>query len=235
MTFLPLVVTDSTDSRAVSSESIPRTNATFAHLDGFQYVHCAGIPHRSSHVEILNANGAFFIWERKDGRLEIPGGHLDWLTEHNRPETYEEAARRETVEELELEEMFGSFKDAMEKLHGGLVPVEKVINQIPSSHVNNNEWVTVYRLHWQSEWPDPCEHLRTLAKTKAEKKFEGKAESATWMSLETIKEKGILDPMKINAALRLLLRRRGIMVPVLLTEYFKKYDDYRAKTCPPAT
>ncbi len=231
----PLVLTDTTDSHAYSSNELTRTVAAFQHLNNFQYVHCVGIPHRSSHVEIVNASGEFFVWERRDGRLEIPGGHVDWIVKENLPESYEEAARRETVEELQLDRMFGSIEAAMTKLDGKLDFIEKAINQIPSSHLNNNEWVEVYRLCWPPDWKDPCEHLHQLAcehlHQLAEEwpgdKFEGMPLTATWMSLGEIKEKADRDPMKINAALRLLLRRNGIMARVLLTEYFEKYDTYR--------
>ena len=70
MAFAPLVVTDEVDSQAFSSEQIDRAEGIWSHLNEFQYVHCLGIPHRSVHVEIANAQGAFFVWERRDGRLE---------------------------------------------------------------------------------------------------------------------------------------------------------------------
>jgi len=233
MAYKPLVVTNETDSWACSSEKICRTeNNELSHLNSFQYVHWCGLLHRSTHIEIINSEGKFFIWERRDGRLEIPGGHVDWLNSENRPETYEEAARRETVEELKLDNMWKGEMEALNNLQGLLVPIEKVINQIPSSHVNNNEWVVVYRLYWPKDWQDPCEFLRDLAKQKQDSKVEGKAESARWMSIQEIKQKSLGNPMGINSALRLFLRRHGIMVRVLLKEYFKKYGEYRKKICP---
>ena len=229
MVYAPLVVTDEKDSHAISSEEIERLKG-LDHLDDFQYVHCRGIPHRSAHIEIVNSEEKFFVWERQDGRLEIPGGHVDWLRDENRPETYEEAARRETVEELRLGCMWKGETEALDKLRGLLVPVEKVINQIPSSHVNNNEWVAVYRLHWPKDWQDPCKLLHDLAKCKEETKAEGR--SARWMSIQEIMRKSLSDPMGINSALRLFLRRRGIMTRVLLSKYFKKYYEYHSKICP---
>ncbi len=76
MAHKPLVVTDATDSSAISSAAIPKCQ-DLSHLNDFQYVHCCGLPHRTAQVEILNRHGAFFTWERDDGRLEIQRGHVD--------------------------------------------------------------------------------------------------------------------------------------------------------------
>lgn len=234
MAYNPLVVTDEIDSMAFSSDEIERPGNELSHLNGFQYIHWCGLPHRAVHIEIINSERKFFVWERKDGRIEIPGGHVDWITSKNSPETYEKAARRETVEELRLDIMWGGITRALKKLKGLLVPVEKVINQIPGGNVNNNEWVTVYRLYWHKDWPDPCEHLWNLAKRKEASKVEveGRAKSARWLSLEEIKQESMKRPMGINAALRLFLRRYGIMVRLILTEYFKNYEQYCKNICP---
>lgn len=226
MAHAPLVVTDENDSCPYSSEDIKRKPSD-EDLGQFQYVHWFGLPHRSTQVEIVNQEKRFFVWERKDGRLEIPGGHVDWVRAQNRPEEYEEAARREIVEELLLHEIWECTEaDAIERLRGMPVFVEKVINQVPSSHVNNNEWVTVYRIEWPGEWPDPVVYLRDLAKKGKGRKVEGKAESARWLSEDEIKEKSLEHPMGINAAMRLFWRRRGVMIRVLLTEYFMQYPKY---------
>jgi hypothetical protein len=128
--------------------------------------------------------------------------------------------------------MFEDEMKALDALRGLLIPVEKVINQIPSSHVNNNEWVMIYRLYWPEQWQELCEFLMDLANRKNKPKFEAKAESARWMSLQEITQKSLSNSMGINAALRLFLRRQGIIVPILLKEYFNKYEKYRMKICP---
>jgi len=221
MSHAPLVVSDELDFCPRSSEDIIPTGEK---LCDFQYVHWFGLPHRSTHIEIVNAENKFFVWERRDGRLEIPGGHVDWLRSENRPEGYEEAARREIVEELLLDEIWEcTQEEAVKRLLGLPIPVVKVINQVPSSHVNNNEWVTVYRLQWSDQWPDPVKYLHDLAKKGKGSKVEGKAESARWLSEHDIKEKSLEHPMGINAAMRLFLRRRGVLIPILLTEYFLQY------------
>jgi len=226
MAHAPLVVTDESDSCARSSEEIERTPED-KDLDQFQYVHWIGLPHRSTQIEITNDEKKFFVWERRDGRLEIPGGHVDWLRAQDRAEEYEEAARREVVEELLLHEIWECTElDAIKRLEGMPILVEKVINQVPSSHVNNNEWVTVYRLEWPSQWPDPVAYLRDLAKKGKRRKVEAKAESARWLSEDEIKEKSLEHPMAINAAMRLFWRRRGLMIRLFLREYFLQYPGY---------
>jgi 8-oxo-dGTP pyrophosphatase MutT (NUDIX family) len=230
MAHAPLVITDEVDSQTWSSDAWPdfaNRPATQAHLDSFQYVHCFGLPHRATHIEIMNGNEKLFVWERKDGRLEIPGGHVDWVTTQNRPESYEEAAMRETVEELQLDKMWESKEKALNQLQGLFVPVARMINQIPSSHVNNNEWVTVYRLHWREDWQDPVSLLQ-----KSNTAAEGKPKTAQWTSLQGIKTWSLDNPMKINAALRLFLQRQGVIISILLNEYVERFPEYRRKICP---
>ena len=172
------------------------------------------------------------MWRRDDGRWEIPGGHVDWDDQKNQAESYEEAALREIVEELLLDRMWEcSEEQAQDRLRGSLKPVEKVINQIPSSHVNNNEWVTVFRLDWPRDSQDPCEYLNDPKRQQEKEKPEGKLPE--WKTLDEIRKTSLANPMQINSALRLFLRRNRIMVPVLLAEYYEEYGKYCAKTCPP--
>ena len=103
MHYPPLVATDALDSSVYP-------------LD-FSTVHMQGIPHRAVHIEIVNSSGNYFIWHRTDGRLEIPGGHVNWLESKNRPESYEEAAMRELIEELNLPFNWGlSLENAQARL-----------------------------------------------------------------------------------------------------------------------
>jgi 8-oxo-dGTP pyrophosphatase MutT (NUDIX family) len=187
----PLVATDATDSHPYPLDFVT------AHRDG--------IPHRAIHIEISNDLGNYFVWLRLDGRLEIPGGHVDWNEEQNRPESYEEAALRELSEELNLPVNWRlSASDVENRLLGRLIPIAKIVNQIPSSHGSNNEWVTVYELHWQSDWGNPC--VFTFSE-------EGHR-SARWLSLDEIKNLSIHSPLAINSALRLFLQRRGVLIPI---------------------
>lgn len=193
MTYPPIVATDSRDSCAYP-------------LD-FQTVHERGIPHRSIHVEIINGQERYFIWQRTDERFEIPGGHVDWLEDQNRPEFYEEATLREIIEELNLLDNWNvDIGTARARLKERLLPIVRLVNQVPSSHENNNEWVTVYVLNWQNEWGDPCDPEWKLSE-------EGK--SPRWFSIEEIEQRSLEAPMSINAALRLFLRRRDILVPLI--------------------
>lgn len=226
---MPLVVTDVEDSRASSSRGLLPCGDQLLR-DDWRYVHDNGIPHRAVHIEITDHRGAFFVWERTDGRLEIPSGHVDWLSDCSRPESYEEAACREIVEELELgsASFWGTHSEALCRLQGCLTPVEKTVNQLPSSFLNNNEWVMVYGLRWRAEWPSLVDHMHRLTEEETDRAREGKAKSATWLSLQELKARSLEDPMAIHAALRLLLRRRGIMVPVLMTEYLRRHGEQLA-------
>lgn len=193
MKYLPLVATDSRDFRTYP-------------LD-FETVHAQGIPHRAVHIEIINEQGNYFIWQRTDGRLEIPGGHVDWLEPHGRPETYEESALREVVEELNCPSTWKLDVDnAYIRLKEYLFPVVHIINQIPSLHGNNNEWVFVYGLKWQNDWGDPCGSGWQLGE---------EGQSPRWMSLSEIEQFCLERPMRINAALRLFMQRRDVLVPLI--------------------
>lgn len=187
-----LVATDTTDSL-----SYP--------LD-FSTVHGQGIPHRAVHIEITDAAGKYFVWERADGRLEIPGGHVSWIEECDRAESYEEAALRELSEELNLTYNWRmSQGEVQTRLFGRLLEITRVVNQLPSSHKKNNEWVAVYGLLWQDEWGNPCEF-----------KFSEEGQtSAQWLSVKEIEEFSLKNPMAINSALRLFLQRRGAFAPLL--------------------
>jgi len=193
MHYPPLVATDSRDSQTYP-------------LD-FETVHKQGIPHRAVHIEITNHQEKYFVWQRKDERLEIPGGHVDWIEDQRRPETYEESALREIAEELNCSAVWKLDLNVVYKRLGEhLFPIVHTINQIPSSHGNNNEWVFVYGLKWQVEWGDPCNVGWLLSE---------EGQSPSWMLLDEIEQLSQEKPMGINAALRLFLRRRGVLVPLI--------------------
>ena len=189
----PLVATDAIDSSAYPMD--------------FVTVHSQGVPHRAVHLEIVNNKGNLFICRREDERLEIPGGHVEWIDTEDRPETYEEAALRELCEELNLTYNWSlSANDCIARLANHLRLVGKEINQIPSSQGNNNEWVGVFCLDWQEEWGNPC---------KFRLSEEGNHEPH-WISINEMKDMGLSNPMGINSAIRLLLRRRNILVPLVI-------------------
>jgi ADP-ribose pyrophosphatase YjhB (NUDIX family) len=190
--YSPLTATDSFDT-------------TVYPLD-FETIHKQGIPHRAVQIEIINEVGLFFVWQRTDGRLEILGGHVDWLEHQNRNEEYEEAAIREITEELDLTENWRKDVEIISfMVKTRLSPIVKFINQLPSSHGNNNEWVTAYKLNWQNEWGDPC---------KPTWKLSGEGTLPAWLSFEEIQSFSIRNPHKINAALRHFFQRRGILIPL---------------------
>lgn len=182
------------------------------HMDSYAYpmdfiaVHQLGIPHRVVHIEIVNVLGQFFAWERADGRLEILGGHVDWIEVQNRPESYEEAALREISEELNLTINWKiTNDDALERMRDYMSPIEKFVNQIPGANENNNEWVTAYRLIWQKEWEDPSKFILSDEGNRF----------PSWFTVEDIILHGLKHPMGINSALRLFLRRRGVLIPII--------------------
>lgn len=142
---------------------------------------CAqGIPHRAVHLEIFNAQAQYLVWQRQDGRLEIPGGHVDWLPRANRGESFEEAALREAVEELYLSYNWQvPVEQAQARLHGHLRRIGPlVINQLPSPQGHNNEWVAVFALAWQGSWGDPCQFVLS---------DEGHTDPR-WLSLEAVQQ-----------------------------------------------
>jgi 8-oxo-dGTP pyrophosphatase MutT (NUDIX family) len=131
---------------------------------------------------------------------------VDWLAGADRPETYEEAALRELSEELALPDNWGMGASAVHaRLQARMAAVVRVVNQVPSSHGYNNEWVTVFRLDWQGGWGDPCGPAWVLGE---------EGTSPGWRSVEEIERRSVRQPMRINSALRLFLRRRGVLVPL---------------------
>ena len=195
-------------SSGVRSEGIVATDEVDEVVAAVEYdtAHERGVPHRSVHIEVTDGLGRFLIWRRSDdGRLEIPGGHVRWIDEVNKPESYEEAGLRELVEELNLEQNWAcSFELAQSRLAVAIRPLSKVINQLPGTDRNNNEWVLVFSLMWNAEWGDPSAF--TLG---------SEAESPRWLTLKEITEISVRSPTGINAALRLFLQRRGILIPLL--------------------
>ena len=86
-----------------------------------------------------------------------------------------------------------------------LILIKKIINQVPSSHRNNNEWVTVFSLAWQYQWGDPILY----------KNLGDGSKNPCWLALDDIERESEKMPMGINAALRLFLQRRNILIPIL--------------------
>ena len=192
MPYSPLVATDARDS--------------LAYPISFQKAHEQGIPHRAVHIEIANRGGKYLVWQRSDGRWEIPGGHVDWLAEQEQSESYSVAAIRETIEELNLQTNWNLPASlTVDRLKKQLKYITKVINQVPSSHGYNNEWVAIFSLDWEETWGNPCNFVLGEEGNK----------SPIWRSLEEIMRIGLENPLGINAALRLFLGRRGILIPVV--------------------
>jgi 8-oxo-dGTP pyrophosphatase MutT (NUDIX family) len=190
MNHSPLVGTDSADSSVFPVD--------------FREAHQEGIPHRAVHIEIRQGD-QFLVWRRDDGRWEVPGGHVDWLEAANAPESYFDAALRELFEELNLEVNWRMpSRDALARLATHLLPVGHIVNQLPSSHGNNNEHVGLFQLTWQSAWGDPCTYVRGPEMHS----------KPCWMPLAEIHRLAADNPTKINAALRLFLARHGILIPL---------------------
>lgn len=168
--------------------------------------HRRGIVHRAVHVEILNDEKRLLVWHRRDGRLEIPGGHVDWLDLEARPESYEEASLRELEEELALA---CNWKVEAAQARSRIAPllgnVALVANQLPSSAGNNNEWVMVHRIDWPVAFGDPTAF--TLSEDEG-------VSHAAWMSIEDLVSTASEHPEFITSSLRLLLLRHGAMIPL---------------------
>jgi hypothetical protein len=157
-------------------------------------------------VEIVDERGRMLVWRRRDGRLEIPGGHVDWLESDGRAESYDETVLRELDEELALWRNWSLEAEHVRARHAlELSGVTLVANQLPSSTGNNNEWVQVYRLTWQPGWTDPVQFIL------------GEEEGMShprWASIEELATHCEREVGLATASLRLLLCRRGIMIPL---------------------
>jgi 8-oxo-dGTP pyrophosphatase MutT (NUDIX family) len=185
-----------TDSRNVETWPVDRRDA-----------HERGLIHRAVHVEVQDNAGRLLIWRRRDGRLEIPGGHVDWLSGEGRAESYLECASRELCEELALAANWGiPFDTARERVAPLLASVAIVSNQLPGRSGKNNEWVNVFQLLWQEGCGDPAGSNWTLDPEEG-------MSAATWLAVDEIERRCLLAPALPTAALRLLLLRRGVLVP----------------------
>jgi len=184
-----------TDSRNENPRPVERDEA-----------HVRGLVHRAVHVEIMDQAGRLLVWLRRDGRLEIPGGHVDWLETEDRAESYDEAVVRELDEELALWRNWAlDSAQVRSRLARELSGTTLVANQLPSSTGNNNEWVQVYRLAWQPGWTDPVHFI--LGEEEG-------ASHARWTSIEDLATRCERNVGLATASLRLLLCRRGIMIPL---------------------
>ena len=168
--------------------------------------HEQGIPHRGVHIEIVEfiTTNRYLILERSrenDNRLEILGGHVDWLDSY--PETYEVAALREICEELNLEYNWAMDQQAVyRRLRPHMSQYVQTINQLSGRAGYNNEWITVFRLRWQRSWKDP-----TSFNLSRENK------SARWYTLDELTERSLEAGAEINTALRLFFQRQNILIP----------------------
>ena len=164
----------------------------------FESAHESGKPHRSVHVEVMNDEGSFLVWTRADGRLELPGGHVEWFGDQS--ESTDHAAARELLEEV------GCPPDAVEAhvdtLRRKLVRIGTYLNR--SKAGKNNEWVDVFTVE-STDLPRVA-----LSRLDADVlSTEGNAK-ATWMQLEGIRRVAFANPLGVNSSLALLLaRRRG--------------------------
>lgn len=185
-----------TDSRNESVRAIDRAEA-----------HRDGLIHRSVHLEIWDATHRLLVWRRRDGRLEIPGGHVDWLVGEDRAESFEEAALRELDEELNLKTNWSlDARRVVERLRGRLSPLALITNQLPSRGGLNNEWVAVHRLYWDTTWGDP-----TASSWVPD--TDERTSDAAWMSLAEVEHLCSRDPRQPSSSLRLLLSRHGVLIP----------------------
>lgn len=172
----------------------------------YDNVHRNGIIHRAVHLEIYLKNNNRLVWKRNDGRLEIPGGHVVWDEKNDSAETYTCAAAREITEELNLEVNWQcSAGIAIERITNRLKKLVKIANQLPSSSGINNEWVQVYCLEWNiTEDGDPQNFVLG---------HEGNSEPE-WCQINELANKAVTSPKNINSALRLMLLRNGILIPL---------------------
>lgn len=186
----------------VGTDSRNKKHFPISMKDAHQYAK----PHQAVHIEIVY-KGKYLIWKREDDRFEIPGGHVNWLTDKNKPETYRDAAIRELYEELNLSENLQiDLNKAKKILTGRLKNKGKFINLLPSVIGKNNEWINLFCLLWEPElFGNPTSYRLSR---------EGN-HSARWYSIKEIESIALNNPMNINSALRHLFIRNKILIPIL--------------------
>lgn len=168
--------------------------------------HKQGISHRAVHIDIRNNDGRYLVWRRFDGRLEVLGGHVDWLSALGRGETNFEAVVRELREELNLEKNW--LEDPAGRLRQPyLRQIDTIENRLPSSQGDNHEWVAVFLLDWSKDWGDPAGKWSLKAVSQG-----GEGYSPQWLTpVELARECGG-DDAKVNAAAKLFLARHNVQL-----------------------
>ncbi len=172
----------------------------------FGIAHTTGKIHRAVHIEIIDSNNRILIWQRRDGRFEILGGHVNWNEKKSTPETYEEAAFHEISEELDLSHNLPiESSNLLSWIKSCLIPMAHFVNVPPTTRNNNYEWVVAFRLNWFTyEWGDPSSfHLGV----------EGNY-NAKWLTIPEIEKLCLDNSTRINSALRHYLARNGILIPI---------------------
>jgi len=127
----------------------------------FDVAHRNGLLHRVVHIEIYSDDKRQYLIFRRNEiarRMEIVGGHVNWLADKRRSETYIESCVRELKEELSLvknTDLNERLLDSEIKRH--LYKGIKEKNEgMRSDHRFNREWVQVFRFRWPRAWKDPA-------------------------------------------------------------------------------
>lgn len=168
----------------------------------FDVAHSQGRIHRAVHVEIYSAiRDKTLVLRRNESqrRLELVGGHVDWLDSAGREETYRECCLRELKEELSLRENVPWLceADIDEELRNSLEEVRKCFNRAKSAHRNNAEHVQIFRLNWPEAWGDPALPWW---------KWNEEVVAAYWLSRADLFSQGLQSDM-VNTALRMFIER----------------------------
>jgi len=159
----------------------------------FRVAHKYGVRHRVMHMEVVDANARVLAWKRKDGRLELPGGHVAWGIHGEEEPRY--AATRELLEELGLE------TDEIAARSGRLAKaVELVTWQMSESNDGDNrEWVGIARV--------PIEALGAVKLKEDGAMSDEKNHDPVWMSPKEIRAYTAENPEGFNSSIRLFLER----------------------------
>ncbi len=134
-------------------------------------------------------------------RLELIGGHVNWLECADREESHIECCVRELKGELSLPENVSWSRSKIDQqLSDSLEEIGQHYNRSKSIHRNSAEHVRIFKLSWPNEWGDPALPWWT---------WNEEVVSGYWVSMSVLFKQNLTSEM-VNTSLRMFIERKVV-------------------------